>query len=291
MLRPAPLAITVTISKNRIGSCNDSFTSLPQKGRCPVTSQLIAHAGARVVSLEELESVEAPPSTDTWFPIRHSQVLHSAIETLGEAGFVVHRNELALSRGNSRFFGVLDLVAPIANGVNLAVGIRNSVDKSLPISFCAGTRVFVCDNLAFRSEIVVARKHTKYGALRFQEALAKAVGTLPQFREKEQERVLRFQNAMITSELAEAMMLRSFEQGIVSHRMLPDVIQEWRKPSHEEFAPRTLWSLEQCFTGILASVQKSNPQRFASLTIRLQDLLLQAESPHPLQELTVTTPV
>ena len=110
-----------------------------------MASQLIAHSGARVVSLEELERVDAPPSTDTWFPIRHSQVLHSAIETLGEAGFQVHRNQLALSRSNARFFGVLDLIAPIANGVNLAVGIRNSVDKSLPISFCAGTRVFVCD--------------------------------------------------------------------------------------------------------------------------------------------------
>ena len=255
-----------------------------------MTSQLIAHAGARVVTLEELERVEAPPSTDTWFPIRHSQVLHSAIETLGEAGFQVQRNQLALSRGDARFFATLDLAAVIAPGVQLAVGLRNSCDKSLPVAFCAGTRVTVCDNLAFRSEIVVARKHTKYGALRFQEALAKAVGTLPQFREKEQERVLRFQNANISLEFAEAMMLRSFEQGIVSHRMLPDVIQEWRKPAHEEFAPRTLWSLEQCFTGILASVQKSNPQRFASLTIRLQDLLLQAERPAPAPELQVTTP-
>ena len=121
-----------------------------------MSSQLIAHAGARVVTLDELDTVDAPPATETWYPIRHSQVLHSAIEILGEAGFQVHRNQLALLRSNARFFGVLDLVAPIATGVNLAVGIRNSVDKSLPISFCAGTRVFVCDNLAFRSEIVVA---------------------------------------------------------------------------------------------------------------------------------------
>ena len=103
--------------------------------------------------------------------------------------------------------------------------------------------------------------------------------------------MLRFQNSTITPEFAEAMMLCSFEQGIVSHRMLPDVIQEWRKPSHEEFTPRTLWSLEQCFTGILASVQKSNPQRFASLTIRLQDLLLQANSPRAAEDLQVSSPV
>ena len=256
-----------------------------------MTSQLIAHAGARVVSLDELERVEAPPSTDTWFPIRHSQVLHSAIETLGEAGFQVRRTGLALSRNDARFFGVIDLEAPIMPGVNLAVGIRNSADKSLPVAFCAGTRVTVCDNLAFRSEIVVARKHTKYGQMRYQEAIAKAVGTLPQFREKEHERVIRFQDAAITDERAEALMLRSFEKEIVSYRMLPQVIEAWRKPSHEDFAPRTLWSLEQCFTGILAVVQKSNPQRFASLTIRLQDLLLQAESPRSAQELRVASPI
>ena len=109
-----------------------------------MTSQLIAHAGARVVSLEELEHVEAPPSTDTWFPIRHSQVLHSAIETLGEAGFQVQRNQLALSRNDARFFATLDLAAVIAPGVQLAVGLRNSCDKSLPVAFCAGTRVTVC---------------------------------------------------------------------------------------------------------------------------------------------------
>ena len=103
--------------------------------------------------------------------------------------------------------------------------------------------------------------------------------------------MLRFQNAAITPEFAEAMMLRSFEHGIVSYRMLPEVIEAWRKPSHEEFAPRTLWSLEQCFTGILAGVQKTNPQRFASLTIRLQDLLLQAESPVPAEDLQAASPI
>ena len=255
-----------------------------------MTSQLIAHAGARTVSLEEIEKVKAPPSTDTWYPIPHCQVLHSAIETLNEAGFKVQRTQLALSRNDARFFGVLDLEAGITPGVNLAVGIRNSTDKSLPIAFCAGTRVFVCDNLAFRSEIVVARKHTKFGALRFQEAIGKAVETLPQFRKKEQERVHRFQSSTITRELAEALMLRSFERGIVSHRLLPRVIHAWREPAHEEFAPRTLWSLEQCFTGILAEVRNSNPQRFSSLTIRLQDLLLQAEGPNVACALEVGSP-
>ena len=38
-------------------------------------AQLVLHVGAKEVSRDELASVEAPPPTRTWFPIRHSHVL------------------------------------------------------------------------------------------------------------------------------------------------------------------------------------------------------------------------
>jgi hypothetical protein len=40
------------------------------------------------------------------------------------------------------------------------VGLRNSHDKSFPIGIAFGSRVFVCDNLAFHGEHVIRRKHT-----------------------------------------------------------------------------------------------------------------------------------
>jgi len=76
-------------------------------------------------------------------------------EKLKEGGFRIDRERLALSRNDARFFGTLDLQSAVAPGVTLAVGVRNSLDKSLPIGFAAGARVMVCDNLAFRSEITV----------------------------------------------------------------------------------------------------------------------------------------
>jgi len=41
-----------------------------------------------------------------------------------------------------------------------AVGLRNSHDKSFPIGIAFGSRVFVCDNLAFIGDQVIRRKHT-----------------------------------------------------------------------------------------------------------------------------------
>jgi hypothetical protein len=52
------------------------------------------------------------------------------------------------------------LQAEIASGVGLAVGGRNRGDKSLPTGFCCGQHVFVCDNLAFSSDIVINRRQS-----------------------------------------------------------------------------------------------------------------------------------
>jgi hypothetical protein len=128
-----------------------------------VSSTLCLHAGARRVSLEELARVQAPPPEGRWFPLSHGSVLARVKETLGEAGYVVRREQLGLSRSDARFFGVLDLSTALTSGVSLAVGIRNSTDKSFPLGFCAGSRVFCCDNLAFRAELLVRKKHTRYG--------------------------------------------------------------------------------------------------------------------------------
>jgi hypothetical protein len=236
-------------------------------------SSLVTHCGARVVTREELDRVEAPSPTETWFPVKHSLVIDTVSQSLASAGFQVERMNFALSRNDARLFATMDLASPLATGVNLAVGIRNSIDKSLPLGFVAGARVFVCDNMAFRSELLVTRKHTRNGAARFQEAICQATQSLVQFREVESQRIRKFQHLELSDVKADSILLRSYEQGVVSHRLLPRVIKEWRTPSFEEFSDRTAWSLLNAFTGVLGERLRSNPQQFAALTIRLQDLL------------------
>jgi hypothetical protein len=170
-------------------------------------------------------------------------------------------------------FTTLDLATPLAPGVSVAVGIRNSTDQSFPLGFCAGSRVFVCDNLAFRAELLVSRKHTRFGQERFREAIAQAVGSLGQFQQVESERIERFQQLALTDERAESLILRSFERGLVSYRALPAVIQEWRKPSHDFGSTPSLWRLFNAWTTVMAPTAKRNPQRFSALTIDLQRML------------------
>ncbi len=228
-------------------------------------SNLILHRGAKAVTPEELLDYKAPPPSRRWFPLSHSRVLSVVSETLRDSGYEIERQQLGVLRDGSRFFGTLDLRSPVADGVGLAVGIRNSVDQSFPLGFCAGSRVLVCDNLAFRSELLLRRKHTIHGERDFVRRIAEAVGQLDAFREQEAARVERLRQTELTLDRADALLLRCYERGILGARDLPGAIREWREPGYGDFRAQTAWSLLNAVTAALrdrgASSHRPTPCR------------------------------
>jgi hypothetical protein len=239
-----------------------------------VSSTLVNHCGARQVNAAELATIEPPAPTRTWFPLAHRAVLDSVCESLEGAGFAICRSRLSVSHGGARFFGTLDLTTSIVEGVSLAVGIRNSNDQSFPIGFCCGQRVFVCDNLAFTSEIVVSKKHTRFGQERYLEGLARAVASLDQYRQSASGWIEQMQARKLNDDRANSLLLQAYERKIVGLRLLPLVVEEWRRPTREEYRPRTAYSLFNCFTEVLGRERQSRfPAESALATMRLSKLL------------------
>lgn len=238
-------------------------------------SGLILHAGGHRVTLDQLAEIEAPPPEGRWYPLRHIDVLWCVKRTLSEFGFEVEREQLAIAKDGHRFFGTLDLATRLRENITLSVGVRNSTDRSFPLGFCAGNRVFCCDNLAFSAELLVKRKHTKFGQQRFSADIAESVPKLRAFRQQEAARIEEMVNRELTEVEADAFILRAFERGIILARDLGEVIREWRNPSFEEFKPRTAWSLFNCFTTVLGKGEKDtqNPHRYATTTMRLNALV------------------
>lgn len=237
------------------------------------SGQLINHCGARPVTKGDLELIPAPPKTDTWYPIRHIDVLDAVEATIASAGFSIRSCSFSVSQGNQRFFGVLDLMSELAEGVSLSVGIRNSNDKSFPIGFCIGNRTFVCDNLAFSAEVVISKKHTRFGEDRFREGIATAVGKLPDYSRAEAQRIELMQQRMLNEEQADAVFLRAWEKGILGTRMLRPLIHEWRQPSYSDFETRSAWSLLAAYTHIIKDRQKAYPNKAALEVMQFQTLL------------------
>ncbi len=236
-------------------------------------SHLILHRGARPVTPEGLEQYQAPPPEGRWFPLSHSHVLAVVTQTLTDAGYRIAKQQLGVMRDGSRFFGTLDLRSEIAEGVSLAVGIRNSVDKSFPLGFAAGNRCIVCDNLCFSAELLIRRKHTIHGERDFGRRISEAVGSLASFRAQEAIRIERLHQTELDDDRADALILRAFERGIVGARELPRVLQQWRNPPFEEFRARTAWSLLNAFTTAIKEKADRQPHAHAVQTIRLNALL------------------
>jgi len=238
-----------------------------------MSSDLVHHSGAELVTLGDLEQIQTPPPTETWFPVSHHSVATATIGTLERAGFEIGKMQLALTADRSKFFGTLDLKSEVCDGVALACGIRNSIDKSLPIGFCCGERVFVCDNLAFAADIVFSRRHTRFGEDRFVEGIANAVFALHGYQVGARKRIERFHQAELTDDRANSLILQTYEQGIIGARRLPNVLQEWRKPRHEEFEARNVFSLQQAFTEAFKDRQLARPNEAAQEVIRLTRFL------------------
>ena len=199
-------------------------------------------------------------------------MLQAATGTLEKAGFEIAKMQLAVSPDDTRFFGVLDLKSEVCDGVMLAVGIRNSLDKSFPLGFCCGERVFTCDNLAFAADIVLSCRHTRHGADRYMDGITNAVYSLHGYKIGAQKRVEAFQEMEISEDRANSLILQSYRQGIVGARLLPKICEAWEDGREDQ----TVWSLLNSFTHAYKPRFAARPHEAAQETIRLQRFLEEA---------------
>ncbi len=237
-------------------------------------ANLILHCGAREVTVEQLNTVPCPKAEGRWRPVPHGTVLAHATDALEEAGYLIDNLRLGLTRDDKRFFGALTLKTPLVSGTALAVGLRSSTDKSLSLGFAYGSRTFVCDNLSFRSDTVIAKKHTTFGIDRYREAICAAVGKLQQFRDMEAERIKAMQQRLLDDAMAESVLLRLYQDAqILSPRSLPIALKQWREPSFPGLEEKSVWRLYSAVTFSLNGRAKSNPSAHLSATIKLGHLL------------------
>lgn len=243
-----------------------------------MSDNLMVHAGGRLCTLDELKAVPTPQAEGRWHPVAHSSVLDTVTQTLTGAGYAIKSQALAIARDGKRFFGTLDLTTALTpdDSVALAVGIRNSTDKSFPLGFCAGSRVFVCDNLAFNAELLVKRKHTRLAVGKWNNEIAAAVQKLDSFKEAETLRIERLMSTDLSDDQALAFIVRAMERHVISVPTVPKILTEWRTPTHDYGTGDrpTAWKLLNCFTTVLGRERAvRSPNEYAVQTIRLNALL------------------
>ncbi len=112
-------------------------------------------------------------------------------------------------------------------------------------------------------------------------AIAGAVASLASFQEAESLRIKTMAEMELSPAQASHFILTAFRRGIISSLQLPKVCEEWETPSHDDFLPRTAWSLFNAFTEVLRGRSITSPQTFVSATIRLNGLILPTNTQAP----------
>lgn len=241
---------------------------------------MILHCGAREVTRDQLELVPCPSPSGRWRPVPHHQVLDHAVKALGDAGYGIQKMKLGLARDDQRFWGTLVLDSRIVPGVSLSCAVSSSIDQSTSLRWGYGHNVMVCDNGAWRVERTISKKHTTFAVDRYFEAICQCVADLPQFRAQEATRIEAMERREISDMEAESILLRCYEEQILSPRTLPTAIREWRDPSFVEYEARNAWSIFNAITHALNGRAKTNPQAHAAATIKLGGILTAMEPQH-----------
>ena len=231
---------------------------------------IVLHRGGWEATKADLASVAVPDPTESYHPVPYGRFVEEVELHVPRFGLKIQSQQYALAREGSQMFGVLTCT----NGHNagdyaLAIGLRNSYDRSLSVGLVAGTRVFCCDNLAFSGEVQMHRKHTANVFRDLPDLIYRMLSQVTVLKARTDEEIVGMKALPITQERAHHLMVEAVRGNVLPASRLPRVIEAWDEPRHEEFAPRTAWSLFNAFT---ETQKEGSPRAQMDSSLRLSSL-------------------
>jgi len=208
---------------------------------------LCLHRGSNLVDYGAVQAAICPPSTPTYCPIPHDLLVDTTLTTIKEFGLDITNVRHALSADQTSYFGVLDVVSRHPDFC-VAVGIRNDSAKRFPAALAIGTRVFCCDNLAFSSQLVVARRHTKHIRRDLAGLISQAFGKLGDSIYAEADRLARYQLTALRERDARFLMIEGLRQRAWGPTAIPKIFQHWHEPAYAEFRDKTVYRFHNAVT-------------------------------------------
>lgn len=212
-------------------------------------SLMIHTADGHIAGLDEVLSVPVPEKTKTYHPVAHGELIEFVRTRVDSIlGLSIRKEEYGLSRKDQQMFGVMTLETG-NNDNGLAIGLRNSYDKSLSVGLSSGAQVFVCDNLCFSgSGMVVLRKHTLNVWRDIALSVDKALRESEQAYVKMNDQLIDMQAKPVNLDQGYEIIGRALGYEILKPQQATVALGDWREPRHEEFSERNMYSLYNCFT-------------------------------------------
>jgi hypothetical protein len=233
-------------------------------------NRLYLHCGGTGANFSDVCSIETPAPTATHYPIPHETLLNTVDNRLQTHGLTITDRHYGLNHEGNDLFALYNIERQDEEGNGTfqnVVGIRNSHIKHFSAGLVAGSRVFVCDNLAFTGEVKMNRKHTRHILRDLSNLIGHMVLQVCDKWNYQEIRYEAYADTVLNNAQAHDLIMWSMRNGALPSSKLEAVVKEWDTPSHEAFEPRNCWSLFNAFT----EVQKSSPSMLTDRSIRLHD--------------------
>jgi hypothetical protein len=222
-------------------------------------SKIMLHRGGWTATLADLAAVPVPEPTDSYVPVPYPRLVEEIKIHVPRFDLQILQEEYALARDGQQMFGVLTCAnGKPAAGYSLAIAARSSYDRSVAVGIAAsGVKVTICDNLAFFGEITAHRKHTVHVFRDLPDLIYRMLSQVSSMRSRIDSEIAAMKVRELPTAHAHHLMVEAVKGNVVPASRLPKVIEAWDEPRHEEFHPRTAWSLFNAFT----EVQKGSGPR------------------------------
>jgi len=244
---------------------------------------LMLHTGATEVETQHLYDIPVirPEGvSNRWKGTQHGEWRDALLRSTSDAGLEVVQERWGTNGPNEEdLFGVMEFeqnekLPKVAElGVRYCIGTRHSNRCLFAHTIATGGKVFICDNMVITGERVISRKHTT-GA-NIGEIAGDAVGLwlektadLPAMIERLQGLRLEGRHGQVA---VHDFLARAAHAGLFGWGAAGRIYEEWLAPRHEEFKPRTAWSLYNATTEV---AKRFAPARQIQIGNRSRMLLL-----------------
>jgi hypothetical protein len=231
-------------------------------------SQLVLHRGGWQATKADLACVPVPQATDSYVPVPYGRFVEEVELHVPRFGLRIISEAFALARDGQQMFGVLTCTnGHGSEDFALAIGLRNSYDRSLSAQLLAGSRVFVCDNLAFSGEAKATRKHTVNVFRDLPDMIYRMLTQVRALQERTVAEIAVMKAREFEPREADHLMVESIRRNALPASLLPKVLDRWEKPAQPElFGGRNAWLL---FNALTEVIKTRSPRQQMEDSLRL----------------------
>jgi hypothetical protein len=258
---------------------------------------LLDTPGSGVVTPEQAWSIPTPEATNTYSPVGNKELWDVLSRIADERGLELGTPHIGLANKGQRMFGSVEIVNQnqLDNEVRMMLGFRNSLDKTMSIGICFGSKVFVCSNMCFSGYAsdgndatgIVHQRHQSDVFGNLEMGLNESMNKFEVFKNYQEKLYNRLKEISLTDEAAHSLIIQAARADAINKTDCMTIANEWdfqitgptntieEERWHPEFTPRTAWSLFNAFTEQAKAYQSKNPLKANLRSIKMNSLFHQ----------------